>query len=240
MKARAITVIAASMLLVVLISTHSSAKPYSQTIVDVSWPNCKLTPDKLYDTGIIGVNGGLDFRPNPCLAKQTSWFVHYALYINTGYPGSTGPRKFASSPKHCTNPDKLCLAYNYGFNATQYAIRYADLQNAHAGQWWLDVETDNSWTDNFLVNRASLRGALAAIKRSALFPPTVGIYSTTGQWNAITGQWHNGLPAWLATGSLSKSVAAEACRSRAFTGGQIQLTQYTAGLDQNIACSMRQ
>jgi hypothetical protein len=236
MKARATTILAAVVVLLgVLSAAHSSAKPYSKTIVDVSWPNCKTAPAELYGAGIIGVNGGLDFRPNPCLATETSWFVNYALYINTGYPGSNSARKFPSLPKRCGHSDKQCLAYNYGFNATQYAIRYADLQDAHATQWWLDVETDNSWTDNFLVNRASLRGAAAAVRQNVLFS-TVGIYSSPEQWKIITGSWQNGLPAWLATGSSNKSVAAKACRGRAFTGGATWLSQYTQGLDKNLPC----
>lgn len=242
MKARAITVLAAMIVLLgVLLATHSSGKPYSGTIVDVSWPNCKTAPANTFGAGIIGVNGGLDFHPNPCLSQETSWFVRYALYINTGYPGSNSVRKFPSSPKSCAKPDKQCLAYNYGYNATLYAIKYANLQNAHASQWWLDVETENSWTANALVNRASLQGAIAAIKQNVVLPmPTVGVYSSTDQWNIITGKWHNNLPAWLATGSTSKTAATKACHGRGFIGGRIQLTQYTPTnkLDQNLVCSL--
>jgi len=237
MKARGLIILAATAILLgTILAAQSSGKPYSKTIVDVSWPNCTAIPANIYGDGIIGVNGGLDFRPNPCLAKETSWFVSYALYINTGYPGSTSARKFPSSPKRCSNSEKQCLAYNYGFNATQYAIKYADLQNAHASQWWLDVEVDNSWTDNFLVNRASLQGAAAAIKQNVLFS-TVGIYSSPDQWNIITGKWQNRLPAWLATGSYSAATAAGACENRSFTGSAIWLSQYTQGLDKNFPCS---
>jgi hypothetical protein len=237
MKARAVVILAASIVLLgTLLATHSFDKPYSKSIVDVSWPNCKTAPANTFGAGIIGVNGGLDFHPNPCLAQETAWFGQYALYINTGYPGSSSVRKFPASPKHCRASDKHCLAYNYGYNATIYAINYANLQNAHARQWWLDVETDNSWTNNFLVNRASLQGVTDAIKQKVLFS-TVGIYSSPNQWYIITGKWQNKLPVWIAAGTSSKAIAAKACGAKPFTGGTTtQLSQYTTGLDENLSC----
>jgi hypothetical protein len=237
MKARALIILAsAAILLGAIVVAHSSDKPYSKTIVDVSWPNCTAAPASTFGVGIIGVNGGLDFRPNPCLAEETTWFVHYALYINTGYPGDAHGRKFLASPRHCGVYNSQCLAYNYGFNAAIYAMRYANLQNAHTNQWWLDVETDNSWTTDSLINRESIKGMAAAIKQDVFFA-RVGIYSSSSQWDSITGQWQNGLPAWLATGGSSKAAATNACQDRAFTEGTTWLTQYTVGLDENLPCS---
>jgi hypothetical protein len=237
MNARAMTAIVAVIVLVgAIIAGHPSAKPYSSGLIDVSWPNCKTEPDHFHNNGIIGVTGGLDFHANPCLAQETSWFASYSLYINTGYPGSQSLRKFPASPKRCAPGALQCPAYNYGYNATLYAIRYADLQNAHATKWWLDVETENSWTDNFLVNRASLQGAIDAIKQNVPFSE-VGVYSSPDQWAILTGKLHNGLPAWLATGSTARAAAVQACRQQGFTGGRLQLTQYTQGLDQNLTCS---
>ena len=102
--------------------------------------------------------------------------------------------------------------------------------------WWLDVETDNSWTTNTLVNRAVLEGAVAAIEQN-VFLAKVGIYSTTDQWKEITGGWRNGLPAWLATGAASQQSAARACATPAFNGGPLWLSQYTTNIDGNVACS---
>jgi hypothetical protein len=237
---QALIILAASaVLLVVLLTTHSSNKPYSVALVDVSWPNCKLAPSNVFGNGIIGVSGGLDFSRNPCLSQETGWFVNYALYVNTGYPGVDSHKKFPSAPKLCRASDKSykqCLAYNYGYNATKYAITYANLSNAHATQWWLDVETENSWTNSPLVNRASLQGAIDAIRQNVLFA-RVGIYSSPNQWNLLTGKWHNGLPAWLATGGTSRAAALSACQDKSFTAGPLQLTQYTPNLDQNLICS---
>jgi hypothetical protein len=237
MRWRALIVLAGiAALLVIALNSTPTGTNYRQKIVDVSWPNCRTKPSDVFAKGIVGVNGGLDFRPNPCLATEATWFSHYAVYMNTGYPGDARARKFINTPRHCGFSDSRCLAYNYGFNAALYSVKYADLQNVHANMWWLDVETINSWTNNFLVNRQFLAGAAAAIKQQ-IWSPTVGIYSTSKQWNEIAGPWHNKLPAWLATGALSEAPAVKACRAQSFTGGPIQLTQYTIKYDENFPCT---
>lgn len=215
-----------------------ASKPVSSAIVDVSWPNCKTAPKQDFKTGIIGVTGGRNFHPNPCLAQETSWFGRYALYINTGYPGRQYGKKYKSFPRHCKLSDSPCLAYNYGFNAARYAVNYANLQNAHASLWWLDVELVNSWTFRTDVNSEFLKGAVAGIKQSGFFA-SVGFYSAKSQWDIITGGWHNSAPAWLATGETSPKPAIQACKNTAFTGGQIWLTQYTRKLDENFPCSTK-
>ena len=136
----------------------------------------------------------------------------------------------------CSQTDTLCLAYNYGFNAARYAVAYANIQSVHTNMWWLDVETVNSWTINVLQNRASLLGMVAAIKQYA-FMPTVGFYSYPGQWNTITGNWKNGLPTWVATGTSSYKAAVSFCKNENFTGGSTWLSQYTLKLDYNYVCN---
>jgi hypothetical protein len=208
----------------------------SRDVTDVSWPNCTIRPAPSLPSGIIGVNDGLDFRPNPCLASETGWFKNYSLYMNTGYPGVAYGKKYSRYPFNCHNLAGWCLAYNWGYNAAVYAIRYAGLQNAHTTFWWFDVETDNSWTTNTGINSFSLLGAYMAVKVNVPFAKA-GFYSSPQQWAAITGSWHNNLPSWLATGSLEESLAANACQDKSFTGGPVLLTQYTAGLDKNVMCS---
>jgi hypothetical protein len=238
MRARVTIIIAGSALILIAALVHPAGKDYRHTIVDVSWPNCGTSAKTgdVFATGIIGVTGGLDFHPNPCLGQEATWFSHYAVYINTGYPGRARGQKYLSSPRHCAPTEDSCLAYNYGFNAATYAIRYASLQNVHADIWWLDVETENSWTDNFLVNRQFLRGAEAATKQKVWFA-TVGIYSSPNQWNEIVGPWQNKLPVWLATGATDKNTAVQVCRTKSFTGGSTWLSQYTIKYDQNFPCS---
>lgn len=220
----------------IALTVRQTGTSYRQTIVDASWPNCAAKNSDVFATGIVGVTGGLDFHPNPCLSEEAGWFSHYAVYINTGYPGRSRGQKYRLSPRYCAPANDNCLAYNYGYNSALYAIRYAGLQNVHTNIWWLDVETENSWTDNFLVNRQFIRGAEAAIKHNVWFP-TVGIYSSPNQWNEIVGPWQNKLPVWIATGAADKSTAAQACRPKAFNGGKAWLSQYTIKFDENLPCS---
>lgn len=221
---------------VALVTNHIAI---DKDITDVSWPNCSYRPTQLFQAGIVGVTDGLDFRPNPCLVKETTWFEHYALYMNTGYPGETYGKKYLSTPLSCAKSyqQSQCLAYNYGYNAAVYAIQYASIRGVHASIWWLDVETDNSWTTSDSVNQAVLVGAVDAISQQIPFS-TVGFYSDSYQWNTIVGtSWQNELPVWLGTGSVTASAAREACSESGFTGGSVWLSQYTQGLDKNVTCS---
>jgi hypothetical protein len=236
MKYRMLALLIAVAVAIGLIATAQTVRPYSRTIVDLSWPNCTAPPDHNFYSGIIGVNGGLDFHYNPCLTQQAALFGQYTLYMNTGYPGVSYAKKFGNTPIPCIGNDNQCLAYDYGFQAAQRTIQYADLHNAHTNTWWLDVETDNSWSDSTTINRIALEGMLAAIHQDAPLT-SIGFYAYPGQWNLITGNWDNGAAAWVATGTLSKAAAVAACHLPSFTGGPVLLTQYTAGLDHNISCT---
>jgi hypothetical protein len=203
---------------------------------DVSWPNCDKTVAANYaQYGIVGVSGGLDYQLNPCLITEARWFTHYGLYVNTGYPGLADTKKLSSRPKACASDDYLCFAYNYGFQATVFDIHYAASLGLAAPLWLLDVETDNSWSNNPLLNRASLQGAIDAIKQLS-FKPTIGIYSTPDQWTEITDNWQPAVPAWLGTGGTTLAVAIRACHTPSFTAGAIWLAQYTPYLDEDYAC----
>jgi hypothetical protein len=217
-----------------LVKPHSSG--YSSQVTDVSWPNCKMRPSTTYDTGIIGVTNGLDFKSNPCLAKQTTWYLSYDLYENTGYPGRQYALKYAAYPLKCGLSDYSCLAYNYGYNASLYALNYARISYAHTLTWWLDVETDNSWTRNAEINRANIEGAINGILDNS-FLASIGIYSAPSQWNHLTNSWKNHYPEWLGTGSQQLSAVRLLCEDRSFTGGPIWLTQYTTKLDYDYECS---
>jgi len=222
--------------LVLLLFSHGSNR-INPAIVDVSWPNCK---QKLadYQMGIIGVTGGRDFHSNPCLAQESTHFQRYAVYINTGYPGKSYGRHFQNTPRRCGYNDTLCLAYNYGFNEAEYAIHSADLNDIHATTWWLDVENENSWSDNFLANRQFINGTVVGIKQN-IRTATVGVYSSPYQWNQLMGPWHNKLPVWQATGGTRQSDAVQSCHAHSFTGGPVRLAQYTPSLDQNVACQKK-
>lgn len=219
-----------------IVSVAAMGPPPSRKVVDISWPNCNSSPPLQADYGIVGINDGLDFTANPCLVKETGEFFKYALYINTGYPGRSYGQKFATFPLDCAKRTDSCLAYNYGYNATLNAVVYAANRGIASSVWWLDVETENSWTDNQMINRASLQGAVDALEQHN-FLATIGFYAYPAQWQAITGGWRNDLPAWVATGSTNQSIAVAYCNQQNFTGGVTWLTQFTPKLDQDYTCN---
>ena len=110
--------------------------------------------------------------------------------------------------------------------------------------WWLDVETANSWqagTSGQAMNVADLQGMLAALKSAgATF---VGAYSTSTQWNQITGGTTSTaagslyqIPNWI-PGARSLSGATANCRLPSFTSGQVVVTQWTTkSTDSDHAC----
>jgi hypothetical protein len=114
-------------------------------------------------------------------------------------------------------------------------MNYAASQYVHSNVWWLDVETENSWSTDAGFNRASLNGMVNAIRQNTLLP-TIGFYSYPGQWDTITSSWQNGYPNWAATGDDSYQTAAAYCNGQAFNGGPTWLTQYTTRLDDDYVC----
>jgi hypothetical protein len=205
------------------------------TGVDVSYPNCSATlPVTAFR--IVGVSDGLGYSTNPCIATEAAGGGNLALYVNTGW-NSASSHINATSPKVCVAGDNNCLAYNYGYNAGLYALAAANLAGVHAATWWLDVETANTWNTNVVQNQSSLQGEHDALLANAV--TTVGVYSTTAQWQTITGSWINGWPGWGATTWTSAKQAQTYCTGHQFTGGPSYLMQYkarTSKLEQDVAC----
>ncbi|HSX36694.1 MAG TPA: hypothetical protein VLG13_01035 [Patescibacteria group bacterium] len=204
------------------------------TGIDASYPNCKSTIPKA-SFGIAGVTGGLAFSQNTCLSAEASHFGNLSLYTNTGYAGQSYGLKYQFGPRACSPIDWSCLAYNYGYNAGQDAVAYANSQGLHSTTWWLDVEILNSWTNDPQQNRNSLQGEYDALSATGI--TTVGVYSTTFQWDLITGGWLNFWPSWGATTWNTAKQAATYCTGHQFTGGVSYLMQFRGRtLDQDYAC----
>lgn len=207
------------------------------TGLDMSWPNCKVSVSSV-SFGIVGVSDGTGYSANPCLAQESSHFTpNLSFYVNTGWNDKSSFIN-PSSPKKCANNDNDCLAYNYGYNAGLYAYNAAMVAGAHSATWWLDVETSNTWNRNTQQNQSSLRGEYDALMASSGIS-TVGIYSTTAQWDSITGSWQNNWPSWGATTWTTAPQARSYCSGHQFTGGSSYLMQFISKklpLDQDIAC----
>lgn len=229
---------------------------------DVSWPQCGKELPKGQAFGIVGVNNGLANNTNPCLEEQLEWAAgspglpgqpEVSLYVNTANPGSGGSWWPVSNDyptgRQVHNPYGSCregdygtaCAYMYGY-AKAYDDAYVRGIPDPAGYfWWLDVETENSWSSDKDANRAVLEGMTDFFH--SIKVKGVGIYSTKLQWSRIVGTVSSSsnlypLPSWLA-GSRNAVRAAAACSRAPLTGGgKVVLTQFVAdGFDYNHPCS---
>ncbi len=109
--------------------------------------------------------------------------------------------------------------------------------------WWLDVETANTWQSGSAgqaMNVAVLQGMVAALQGAGA--SAIGVYSTTSQWDAITGAPSAALGSiaalddWVPGASTAAGAEAN-CALSPFTSGTIALTQWTSGsLDGDVAC----
>jgi hypothetical protein len=242
---------------------------------DISFPQCgaPMPSARSGSIGILGTNGGAAFSTNPCLVAELAWAKHLpaapAFYANTGNPGPSRSKHWPigqTSPKVCSaaDPNSMGCSFDYGWNAGQqsFGVATAAAQKLHHVDresarhraanvdWWLDVETMNSWlTLDGSPTRAakqrdtaSLLGEYAALLYAGV--QQVGIYSTPYQWALITGDTRAGnaqfgtVPQWLA-GYESKAAATAGCADHGFMPGAVRMTQYLAsdGFDADVVCT---
>ncbi len=228
---------------------------------DVSWPQCNKSLPKGQLFGIIGVNDGLANTTNPCFSTELAWAEtsvgstgqgKAALYVNTANPGNLGVADWPTSNTDpltgavdtdpygtCTGLDNQACAYQYGHNMAELdAQTRIGSNNPASFKWWLDVETNNSWETTTANNTADLEGMTAYFESLG---SSVGLYSTTTQWNQIAGTVSStsnlyGLDSWL-PGSSNLSSAKNACTLPALTGGKTTVTQYVAKrVDYDYSC----
>ncbi len=238
MMKRVLVLAVSTVSMLLLTSGHSLASTFYQKGsggIDVSYPNCSALIPKS-DYGIVGVNGGTVYSGNPCLSSESKKFNNLSLYVNTGLNNSLVSKFYSDALTSC-NGDTNCAAYKYGYNAGSYAISYAKLQGVSSDKWWLDVETENTWSRDTSQNIKSLQGTYDAIIANGA--QLVGAYSTTAQWQTITGGWRNNWPSWGATTWSTAQQASKYCLGHEFTGGPSLLMQYQSNkskLDQDVAC----
>jgi hypothetical protein len=122
------------------------------------------------------------------------------------------------------------------------AVSVSDQAGAYP--WWLDVETANSWQSGASgqqMNVADLQGMVAGLEAAGV--TRIGVYSTSSQWETVTGGTTSaasgslfGLPDWI-PGARTVSGAESNCSLAAFTGGQVLVTQWTShGVDGDYSC----
>jgi len=237
----------------------------SPTGYDISYPQCGGAFPSNVLFGVVGVNAGIVYSPNPCLgtgdgASELAWAELYdgqggaILYANTADPGPTLSTHWPSgqaSPQYCdpAQPDSVECSYDYGWNAA--ADSYQNAVNAYiqvgelqpgASQtplpnaWWLDVESANSWETSTTNNIADLQGAVAYLQSQGV--SSVGFYVSSRDWQTITGSTglFSSFPSWQ-LGSRRQATAQSYCGTTGVTGGPVALSQYSSGgFDADVRC----
>jgi len=193
---------------------------------DCASPGSSQTESSLghFNVGIVSVSGNLgDWDKNSCLRSEISHFDKYALYVDTNYP-SAG----------CHTGTTRTDAYNCGYSLGLFDVGYAASQGAHSNVWWLDVEQPGvQFASTYSKNSVFLYGLSSALQTRGV--TDLGYYSTSLQWDGITGGWHSGNNAWYATGehgSPPSSIINNDCHND-FTGGPVVYYQYIVGSTQS-------
>jgi hypothetical protein len=231
---------------------------------DVSYPQCSGSYPSNPLFGIVGVNGGLANKANPCIAGELHWSRDtpgqkrpqqppLSLYIDTANPGAHHVADWPSSgttPLYaaCNGELTNACSYLYGEQRAAHSYRLAaalDPVAAKSAPWWLDVELAASWAGTYQLNIAALQGFIAGLHTAGATGP-IGIYSTGAQWHEITGlgaqttptAFNGRLPDWVAGTKATLTQARQNCTNGGFTGLAPTLAQYRIGsLDADLRCS---
>jgi hypothetical protein len=212
---------------------------------DISWPQCGKAFPKGSAFGIVGVTDGKPYFGNPCLAAEFAWAEATpggsGFYMNTANPGtaSTVVNWYAqkSPDAGCSPANNAACAYDYGWNAAANAVNWAQAKTGKAANrtWWLDIETDNSWSATDLAsNFASIRGSVDFLKAQP--GVLVGIYSTRFQWTRITGGAQLPLANWVAGARNAAEAKSRCTPDWSASGGPVVLTQFFGQFDGDYAC----
>lgn len=229
---------------------------------DISYPQCGGSYPSNQIFGIVGVNGGLARNANPCLNDQLSWAraapgqkrprqPAVSLYIDTGNPGTQVDiwPKGGSTPTYgsCNGLLTNSCSYLYGEQRAEASYKLAaaaDPTAAKNAPWWLDVELELSWAGTYQLNIAALQGYVAGLKNAGATGP-LGVYSTSAQWQEITGltaqtttkTFKTHLADWIAGTGLTVADARQNCEGEGFTGVAPTLAQYeVSGFDADVRC----
>jgi hypothetical protein len=256
----------AVVVLVVVLIVALGAGSSRTTGYDVSYPQCSGSYPSNPLFGIVGVNGGLANKENPCISGELHWARNtpgqkrpkqppLSFYIDTANPGA---HQVADWPRGGTTPvfaacnGKLTNAcsYIYGEQRAGHSYRLVaalDPVGARTAPWWLDVELAASWAGTYQLNIAALQGFIAGL-HSAGARGQIGIYSTSAQWHEITGltaqttqaAFNARLPDWVAGTRATLTQARKNCTNGDFTGVAPTLAQYRIGsLDADLRCNDR-
>lgn len=225
-------------------SSLGSLLPPGKTGYDVSFPQCSSSgastagplPSSGKEFAVVGANWGGTFSMNTCVAAEAAWAGQpMDYYFNLDQPwwydptaGDTGPAGTCSDPGSTSS---TCVAYNYGWNATQWTLAQLASDHLSVPGIWLDIEivgscgTSGYWSCDTAVNANVIAGAIAAAHAEGV---AIGIYSTAYQWGVIAGSYDPSVPEWIpGAGTLADAQGfCPAAASKNFASGPIAAIQY--------------
>jgi hypothetical protein len=230
--------------------------PYQSgaTGYDISFPQCASAsssqlgngPPTPYTVDIVGVDG----EPggwNPCLAAEVAWDSSANTALET-YIVPDARQSSTPTGENLCDANAWCR-WGYATAAAAYAYGTSQLGGVTSQTWMLDVENyptgngnqawqscSSSQSTGCLENIAAIEGNLYFFLSHSL---RVGIYSSPGEWDSITGGWStlNGPFAqvgnWLALWEQSNSNSPpSSCTTAAnpeylsFSNGPLWILQY--------------
>lgn len=164
---------------------------------------------------------------------------------STGATATVGENSPACAWQYGYNRAAQDIAWLYSaataINSQESSVNVSDSASSYT--WWLDVETANTWqsgTSGQAMNVAVLQGMDHEISVGPI-AVKVGAYSTSSQWNQITGGTTStsdslyGIPNWI-PGARTLSGARSNCGLTSFTGGKVSVTQWFSKPDGDFAC----
>lgn len=193
--------------------------------VDVSFPQCgRVLRDLADGFVIVGLDGGMPDRPNPCFAAQWRFALRQsgsAVYVNTADNGRGDP-------------------VDVGRRAAQGDLAALAEQGVEPGTpVWLDVELPEVWKGSQARHRAVISEHLRVLAEAG-YP--VGVYSAPALWAEITGDAALEVPTWVGIGRAGRDRAAQTCERRSFGGRAPDIVQRIGTgsdgrpLDRNLVC----
>ncbi len=194
--------------------------------VDISFPQCgRVLRDMGAGFAIVGLDGGMPDRPNPCFAAQWQFArdqAGAAVYVNTADNGRGDP---VAVGRRAAQGDLAALAKHGIGPGTPI---------------WLDVELPEVWRGSQARHRAVITEHLTVLAEAG---HPVGVYSAPALWAAITGNARLDVPTWLGIGRASRERAVAACERVGFGGRRPDIVQRIGTgsdgrpLDRNLVCS---
>jgi hypothetical protein len=193
--------------------------------VDLSFPQCGRTFRDLPDGYVIvGLDGGMPDRPNPCFTRQWRFALRQsgvAVYVNTADSGRGDPRREGRR----NGEDDLASLAEHGVEPGTPV--------------WLDVELPEVWNGSQERHRIVIAEHLRVLAEAG-YP--VGVYSAPALWQEITGGAALEVPTWVGIGRAPAERAAATCRKESFGDRRPDIVQRIGtatdgkSLDRNLTC----